>query len=328
MKLRSWLAANWFLPSLGLAVLAAWLFPGLGSKGGVLMPEVTVKVAISVIFLFQGLGLDARAMLHGAGQWKLHMLVQCFTFLLFPAAGLMLDAMFGQFLPPSIRVGFLYLFVLPSTISTAVVYTMQAGGSTAAAVFNATLSSVMGVFLTPVWVGVLLAGVGGEAAAGYDVWSVLRQLFVLVLIPLGVGMLLRPMLRTRVDAHRKKLSNTSSALVLYMVFTAFCDSFAGGVWSTAEPVTLVLVLAAVAAIFGVSSWGAWAGAGALKLGRAERVTALFCAPQKTLATGVPMAQLLFADRSDIGLILLPLMLYHPLQLLVGGVLVDRLARRK
>lgn len=306
-------------------MVLAWLHPPLGAKDGPFHPAVATKVGIALIFLLQGLLLDLAAMRQGAGQWKLHLLVQGFTFLGFPIAGLAIDALGGGLLPPSLRLGFLYLFVLPSTVSTAVVYTTQAGGNTPAAIFNATLSSLIGVFATPLWTGVLVEA-GSTGHGNYDPWSALRQLVLLVLLPLVVGMALRPSLRAQVDPRKKKVGNFNSALVLFMVYVAFCDSFGGGLWSRTDSSLLFEAVLGVALALGLSSWLAWKTAAWLGLGRPEQITSLFCAPQKTLASGVPMAGLLFAGRPDLGLILLPLLLYHPLQLLVGGVLVDRLRK--
>lgn len=328
MSLRRWLAANWFLAGLAVAVLLAWLAPGVGSKEGPLNPSVAVKGAIAVIFLLQGLLLDGAALRQGAGRWKLHILVQAFTFLLFPLAGLALDAVAGESLPSGLRLGFLYLLVLPSTVSTAVVFTTQAGGSTPAAVFNATLSSLLGVFATPLWTGWLLDVSGAEAGAAYRPGAVLMQLILLVLLPLAVGMALRPAVRRWVDPRRKLLGNLNSLLVLVMVYTAFCDSFEGGIWTRTPPPLLLGTLVGVVLLFASATLTAWWAAGRLGLERVEQITALFCAPQKTLASGVPMAKLLFPGNPELGLILLPLLLYHPLQLLVGGVIAARLGRAR
>src|SRR5690606_26542871 len=143
---------NGFLLGLLLAVAAAFVFPGPGSRGGALQPELLGNAGIALILFLQGLSLAMEKIRAGAANWRLHAIIQAFTFIVFPLVGLLLDRIvpaFWQSQPYAVRQGFLYLCVLPSTISTSVVLTAVARGNTAGALFNAALSNILGVLVTP-----------------------------------------------------------------------------------------------------------------------------------------------------------------------------------
>ncbi len=322
--MRRLLQRNGFVLALPLAVGLAWLVPGWGASGGVLRSELTTKVAVVLIFFSQGLTLPAAALRQGALQWKLHVLVQGFTFLLFPLIGIALDALAGPGLPPDLRLGFLFLCVLPSTISTSVVLTTVAGGNTAGAIFNAVLSNVAGVFITPLWVTWLMKAGGQVQPLG----PIVREIILLLLVPLVLGQVSRLGLRAWVDVRRKRLGDLNSALILFIVFAAFCNSVEAHVWSRYGAGTTLWALAGVLLIFALAMGVVAVLARLVRLDRADRIAASFCAPQKTLASGVPLAKVIFGAHPGLGLILLPVMLYHPLQLLVCGLLAGRWSRER
>ncbi len=322
--MKLFLARNWFVLSLPTVVLLAWVIPGLGAGGGPLHPEVTTRWAVAAIFLAQGLTLPVAALRQGAGHWRLHLPVQAFTFLVFPLLGLALDAAIGRHLPADLRLGFLFLCVLPSTVSTSVVLTGIAGGNTVGAIFNAALSNVLGVFITPLWVAWLMEKGGGVQPLG----PVLQDLFLLLLLPLGVGQLLRAGLAGWAERRKRALGNACSGLILFLVFAAFCNSVRDGLWQAYPATLLARAVAGVGAVFLLATGLVLLLARLTGLGRADRIAATFCAPQKTIASGIPLAKAIFGAHPGLGLILLPILLYHPLQLLACGLLADRLARKQ
>lgn len=320
----AFLARNWFVLSLPLAVALAWLVPDLGASGGWLRTEITTKAGVAIIFLLQGLTLPAAALRKGVSQWRLHLLIQCFTFLLFPVLGIALDKVAGGLLPADLRLGFLYLCVLPSTVSTSVVLTGLAGGNTVGAIFNAVLSNVLGVFITPIWIAWLMKAGGSTQALG----PVVAEIVLLLLVPLGIGQVLRLRLAGFADKRKKILGNVASGIILFIVFAAFCNSVKQRLWSQhGLGVTLSAALG-VLVVFALAMGLVEAISRLLKLDRGDRIAASFCAPQKTLASGVPMAKIIFGAHPGLGLILLPILFYHPLQLFVCGVLADRWGRSK
>jgi sodium/bile acid cotransporter 7 len=319
-------AKNWFVLSLPLAVALAWAIPEAGATGGWLRSDVTTKVGVAVIFFFQGLTLPLAQMRAGAMQWRLHVVVQTFTFLWFPLLGIALDALLGTRLTPDLRLGFLYLCVLPSTVSTSVVLTTMARGNTAGAIFNAVLSNLLGVFITPLWVTWLMKTSGQAQPLG----PVMVEIVMLLLVPLVIGQAVRlaKNVGAYADARKKLLGNVSSGIILFIVFAAFANSVKAQIWSQYGTGVTVTALGGVLVIYALASGGVELLARVFRLDRGDKIAASFCAPQKTLASGVPMAKVIFGAAPGLGLILLPIMFYHPLQLVVCGALAAYWARRE
>ncbi len=322
--MKNFLARNWFIVSLPLAIALAWLVPDAGATGGWLRSEVTTKLGVALIFLFQGLTLPSSALKQGASQWRLHLLVQAFTFLLFPLIGMALDVLVGPHLPPDLRLGFLFLCVLPSTVSMSAVLTGLAGGNTVGAIFNAALSNIIGVFITPIWVAWLMKSGGQSQPLG----GVVKEIVVLLLLPLAIGQIIRVFATSWADKNKKRLGNAASGLILFLVFTAFCNSVKAQFWAQQSAGVLLTASVGVILIFIIAIALIEVLARMLKLDRPDRITATFCAPQKTIASGIPLAKAIFGAHPGLGLILLPILFYHPLQLIVCGVLADRFARQK
>ena len=318
----TWLRRNWFVPGLLAAVALAWLFPAAGAKGGLLRTEYSAKAGVALIFFLQGLTLSLAALQCGVLRWRLHALVQGWIFLLFPLTGLLLNRVAGGALPPDLRLGFLFLCVLPTTVSTAIVFTAVAGGNTGGAVFNATLSNLLGIALTPLWTRWLMQAGGRSLPLG----PVILDIALLLLAPLAAGQALRPWLGRWADARRARLAAVNSGIVLFIVYAAFAGSVRAGVWERYGASTTLRALAGVLLLFGVVMGAVYLTVRAARLDRGDAIAGLFCASQKTLAAGVPMAQLVFGANPGLGLILLPVMLYHPLQLMVHGLLATRWSR--
>jgi len=320
----AFLSRNWFVLSLPLTVALAFLVPEAGASGGWLQSQVTTKAGVAVIFLLQGLTLPSAALRKGLSQWRLHLLVQSFTFLFFPLLGIVLDRALGHFLPPDLALGFLYLCVLPSTVSTSVVLTGLAGGNTVGAIFNAVLSNVLGVFITPLWIAWLMQ----KGGSSQPLAPVIVEIIALLLVPLGIGQLLRLRLAAVADKRKKVLGNIASGVILFIVFAAFCNSVKSHLWTQHGPGVTAKAALGVLLVFAIAMAAVEGAARLLRLDPADRIAASFCAPQKTLASGVPMAKIIFGAHPGLGLILLPLLFYHPLQLLVCGMLADRWGRRR
>lgn len=321
-ELFSWFVRNWFMLGLVVSVLLASLFPEPGASGGVLHTELTTRIGIVVIFLLQGLTLPMSALVAGATNVRLHLLIQLFTFVILPLLGIVTDATLGSLLPPDLRQGLLYLCVLPSTIKTAVVFTSLAGGDAAAAVFSATLSSLIGVVATPLWIGFLARESGTTA----DLGPIVLEVVQLLIVPFFAGILLRRLFLRFADALKGATNHLASGIVLFVVYAAFCNSILEGTWQRHSWTISLLAFAIAAFVFALATGLSLLASRFVGLGRADTITVIFCAPQKTLASGAPLAKLIFTGSADLGLILLPLLFYHPLQLLAGGVLVSYLAR--
>jgi solute carrier family 10 (sodium/bile acid cotransporter), member 7 len=294
--------------------------PWLGAPGGPLRPEVTTRVGVALIFFLQGLSIAPAALRAGALRWRLHLTVQLFIFLAFPIAVLLLDVAGGGLLHEDLRLGFIFLAILPTTISGCVVYTAAAGGNAPGALFNSIFANVAGVIITPLWAALLLSARGDAM----PIAPLIGEIALLLLAPLALGQLLRPVLRGRMRPHPRLLSIVPSVIILYIVFAAFARSVESGAFRGAG-----ILAPATAALLALALFSA-ATAAAMFMGRRldfdtpDRIALIFCAPQKTLAAGAPMAQILFAGHPGLALILLPLILYHAVQLAGGAPLVARL----
>ena len=281
---------------------------------------------IALILFLQGLSLSLEKVKSGAGNWRLHLVVQTFTFVIFPLVGLLFQVVVPWLWPSEpepIRNGFLYLCVLPSTISTSVVLTDVARGNTAAALFNAALSNILGVVLTPVLVELLMRKTGQSSSIG----PLLLKIMLLTLIPFFAGMSLRPVLLRWVETYKPWVDRISNTVIVFIVYSAFCDSVQSRIWARNGLATTLLVFLFIVALFAGMSLLIYVSCRLLELNREDLIAAYFCSVKKTLAMGVPLAILIFGKRSDLSLILLPIMFYHPLQLFVNGVVANYWSKR-
>jgi len=232
---------DWFLLGMLLAVVLAWLLPAPGAKGGSLHPELLNKLGVSLIFFLHGLTLSFAALGAGARNWRLHLLVQACTFLLCPLLGVLLIASIGGHLSVDLRTGLFFLCALPSTVSSSVALTATAKGNVPAAVFNATLSSLLGVVLTPLWLSLVL----GAAGRALPIASVIVDLVEWLVLPLFIGQLLRPLLGAFATRHRTRIGVLDRLTILLLVYTSFCDSVQDGVWRAGDSALLISLLSSI-----------------------------------------------------------------------------------
>lgn len=317
-------SVDWFLFGLLGAAALAWWFPDPGAQGGILRPELLNKLGVSLIFFLHGLTLAFAALRAGGAQWRLHTVVQLSTFVWCPLIGVVVLWSLGSVLDANLTVGLFYLCALPSTVSSSVALTAAARGNVPAAVFNASLSSILGVVLTPLWVGLVLGATGQTLPIG----RVMLDLVLWLLLPLALGQLLRPLLGAWASRHRSKIGVVDRLTILLLVYTSFSDSVKSGVWlGSGVSVLLIALLFSVVMLTGLI-FVIGAVSRGLGFTTEDRIAAIFCGSQKTLASGVPMARLIFGAHPGLSVFLLPILIYHPLQLIVGGWLAARWAARE
>jgi len=317
------LPIDWFMGGLVAAVMLAWLFPAPGAAGGWLYPELLTKAGVALIFFLHGAGLSFAALKSGALRWRVHTVVQVTTFLVFPFIGLV--AYFGLEgrVGADLRMGLFFLCALPSTVSSSVAMTAAARGNVAVAVFNATLSSIVGVFLTPLWIGAVLKVSGQGLALGPVIFDLVRWL----ILPLALGQVSRPWIGAWINRHKAGVHLADRGTILLLVYTSFCDSFKDHLWSAHGGWMIALVIVASGALFALVMLFTARVSRALGFPREDTIAAMFCGSKKSLASGVPMAKLIFGASPALGMILLPIMIYHPLQLIACGLLVNAWNRR-
>ncbi|UZD96078.1 bile acid:sodium symporter [Pseudomonas corrugata] len=318
------MVTDWFLCGMLLATLLAYFFPGFGATGGAMHAEWVVNIGIFVVFFLHGVNLSGEQIRHGLKNARLHLTVQVFTFGVFPLIWLASNRLLGSHVPSLLMLGFFYLCALPSTISSSVALTGSAGGNVPAAILNASLSSVLGVFLTPLLVSLVV----GRGDGGIDLGSTLLDLCMMLLLPLVLGQFLRRWLAGFFGRYKRYTSIIDKLVILLLVYAAFCNSMVSGIWQQQGNGVLLSAVLGSAVLLAIILWMTTRTARTLRFNNADEIAAVFCASKKSLAAGVPMAALIFGTNPGLGLILLPIMIYHPMQLIVCSILAERYASRQ
>lgn len=320
LKLMPRLFIDHFSIALILTVLIASILPCAGITA-VIFQELTYA-AVGLLFFLHGAKLSRSALLAGLFHWRLHGAVLLTTFLAFPLLGLLLKPLLSPLLTPVLYAGVLFLCVLPSTVQSSIAFTSMAGGNVAAAITSASLSNVLGIALTPLWVGLLFKA---QSHNGH-ISQLLLPIFKQLLLPFLIGQLLRPWIGNWIDQHRHTLKWVDQGSILLVVYTAFSAAVIQHLWEQTS-ITALAGLVLVCAILLLLILACTYGAGRyFKFSRADQITLLFCGSKKSLASGVPLASLLFTT-SQVGLMVLPIMIFHSLQLLVCALLAQQLAAR-
>ena len=314
---------DWFLCGMFLATFLAWLFPHFGASGGSMHAEYVINIGVFVVFFLHGINLSSEQIRHGLKNWRLHLMVQGFTFVVFPLLWWLGNSVLGSHVPALLMLGFLYLCALPSTISSSVALTGSAGGNVPAAILNASLSSVLGIFLTP-WLVSLVVGNGSD---GIDLGATLLDLCAMLLLPLVLGQLLRPWLGRFFARHKRYTNVMDKVVILLLVYAAFCNSMISGLWQQQGGSVLLTAVLGSALLLALILWLTTRSARLLRFSPADEIATVFCASKKSLAAGTPMAALIFGAHPGLGLILLPIMIYHPLQLIVCSIMAEHYANR-
>ncbi len=305
-----------------LAVMAiATVFPCEG-RGAVFFDWLTT-LAIALLFFMHGAKLSREAILAGAGHWRLHLLVFACTFVLFPLLGLALKPLLTPLVGTELYLGMLYLCALPATVQSAIAFTSLARGNIPAAICSAAASSLIGIFLTPVLV-LLLMGVEGEAGSTLDsIGKIVMQL----LVPFVAGQIARRWIGARVTRNKGWLKSVDQGSILLVIYVAFSGAVVEGLWQLVPLVHLLGLVLACCLLLAIVLWLTQFLAKRLGFNLEDRITIVFAGSKKSLATGIPMAQVLFAGGA-LGTLILPLMIFHQIQLMVCAVLAQRYARRE
>lgn len=321
--MMSWLQRlkidRFLLVMIGVVLLAS-LLPARGTvKEGF---QYLTTLFIALLFFMHGAKLSREAILSGLGHWRLHLLVFISTFILFPLLGVAMQLVPDSFLPDALYIGFLFLCALPATVQSAIAFTSMAGGNVAAAVCSASGSSLLGIFISPVLVGVLIHS---QQAAGETV-NAISKIVLQLLLPFLLGHGMRIWIGGWVDRHRKLINITDRSSILLVVYVAFSEAVVEGIWHQVTGYSLLAVLLCtlllLAIVLVVNTWFARV----LGFSKADEITIVFCGSKKSLANGVPMANIMF-PASQVGMILLPLMIFHQVQLMVCALLARRYARQ-
>ncbi|MCE7046295.1 bile acid:sodium symporter family protein [Streptomyces purpurascens] len=303
-----------FILLLLATVGVAALFPARGSVADVASGASTA--AIAFLFFLYGARLSTREALDGMRHWRLHVTVLAATFVVFPLLGLAARGLVPVILTDPLYQGLLFLTLVPSTVQSSIAFTSMARGNVPAAICAGSFSSLVGIIVTPLLAASLLGGSGG----GFSADSLLKIVLQL-LVPFLAGQLLRRWIGGFVTRHKKVLGLVDRGSILLVVYTAFSQGMVQGIWHQVSPARLGGLLGVEAVILAVMLLLTWYGGKALGFSREDRITLQFAGSKKSLASGLPMASVLFGAHASLAV--LPLMLFHQMQLMVCAVIAKR-----
>jgi sodium/bile acid cotransporter 7 len=308
----------YLLALIGTVALAAVL-PARGV--GALVMDKAVYAAVATLFFLYGARLAPKAVLDGLAHWRLQSLVFTSTFILFPLIGLALTRLLRPFLPPELSFGLMFVCVLPSTVQSSIAFTSIARGNVAAALCSASVSNLFGMVLTPALVALLLSAHG----AGFS-FAAVKDIALQLLLPFIAGQALRPLIGAWLARHKAITAVVDRGSILLVVYAAFSAGMVADIWGQVTWFSLGLVLLLDMVMLGLVLVATTCASRWMGFSAEDEIAIVFCGSKKSMAGGIPMANILFPGHA-VGLIVLPLMLFHQAQLFTCATLARRYARR-
>ncbi|WP_288414286.1 bile acid:sodium symporter family protein [uncultured Acinetobacter sp.] len=316
------LALDRFTLLLFTMVLLASFVPIYGHAADIF--SVVTNIAIAILFFLHGAKLSREAIVQGIMHWRLHGLVFIFTFVFFPALGLLAKPVLVPILGQELYWGFLFMCFLPSTVQSSIAFTSVAKGNVAAAVCSASFSNLIGMFITPVMVSLFIFG---HSKHDYDPTSSIIQIALLLLVPFILGQLLRPYVFPLMAKVPSIVKAFDQGTILMVVYSAFSSAVIAGLWHQVGIGTLIALIISCSVLLTIIMLSAFYISRLLGFNREDQISIFFCGSKKTLASGVPMAQILFIGQ-PLGMIVLPIMIFHQIQLMTCGIIANYLAKQQ
>lgn len=314
---------DWFISGLFLMILVAWLIPGIGMDLQPVHLGLIIDIGVVLIFFFYGLKLDPAKLKAGMSNWKMHLAIQLTTFLLFPLLILLFYPLLKGTNLEMFWIGMFFLAALPSTVSSSVVMVSIAGGNIPGAIFNASISGIIGIAMTPFWMGLFLTG----AEEGFDFSHVLVQLITQIIVPVVAGLFLHRYFVRWINRHLRKLAAFDKIIILLIVYESFSRSVMSGIFFSVSWLALGgLFIAVISLFFIVLNFTGWM-AQKMRFTREDSITLQFAGTKKSLVHGSVFASVLFSGISGAGIFLLPIMIYHSFQLFYISVLARKMSKQ-
>lgn len=304
-------------------VILAYLFPFWGSKNSPIPLSLIGSIGVSLIFFFYGLKLSPEKIKTGLKNWKLHLLVQASSFILFPIIVIAIYPFVKTESNLTIWLGFMFLAALPSTVSSSVVMVSMAKGNIPAAIFNASISGLIGIVITPLWMSLFLQ----QTSTDFNLGSIYLKLITEILLPVIIGIALQRYLGHFVKKHSSYLTLFDKSIILLIIYKSFAQSFEEGVFNSVNLTDLVLIFIAVIILFSVVFFSINKLANVLAFNLEDRITAQFCGTKKSLVHGTVFSKILFKNTVSVGIILLPLMLFHFIQIFIISIIASKLEKQ-
>ena len=306
------------------SILLAWFFPEWGSPESGIPLDLIASIGISLIFFFYGLKLSSQEIKIGLRNWKLHILVQTTTFLVFPLIVLFFYPFIKTENGQTIWLAFLFLAALPSTVSSSVVMVSIAKGNIPAAIFNASISGLIGIVVTPLWMGLFLK----QTTIDFNLGEIYFKLITEILLPVVIGIFLQRYWGRFARKYSRYLTLFDKSVILLIIFKSFSHSFENQVFCAVDILDLFLIVTAVVALFFLIYFLTLSISRLLKFTIEDQITAQFCGTKKSLVHGTVFAKILFQQSATTGIMLLPIMIFHPIQILIISFVATKLGKRK
>lgn len=313
-----------FILGILLMILLAWLFPGIGGPNGLITLDTINHYGVIVLFFFYGLRLSPEKLKADLRNWKLHITIQALTFIVFPLLVLPFYPIFDGTVYLNLWLAVFFLATLPSTVSSSVVMVSIARGNIPSAIFNASISGMIGILATPLWMGIFL----DASNADFNLAQTFNDLLLQIFAPVILGLVLHKWLGAWALKYKHYNSMFDKAVILSIVYESFSTSLLNGIFDTLPIWTLIILSVSVIVLFFVvyiisnqiSKW--------LKLTREEQITVVFCGSKKSLIHGSVMASVLLAGSANGCLFLVPIMIYHAFQLFYISIVARRMSMEK
>ncbi len=313
-----------FIILLLVMILLAWLIPGIGETESWYSLDNITTIGVSLIFFFYGIKLSPRQIIGGLNNYKLHLVVQLSTFILFPVLVIAALPFIKSDENHIMWLSIFFLAALPSTVSSSVVMVGIAKGNISGAIFNASISGLLGIIITPLWMGLFM----DSETQGFNLLDAFTGLFIKILLPVIIGLTLHNKLGNIVLKNSKKLAWFDKIIILTIVYKSFSESFITGLFNTINTFDLSILAFSVIALFIVVYFSISKITSILKFSREDRITALFSGSKKSLVHGTVMSKVLFENMTSQGIFIIPIMIYHAMQLIVISFIAQKMSKDK
>lgn len=312
-----------FVLSIIAVIGIAYIFPDWGTADSKIPIDTISAIGISLIFFFYGLKLSPHKLKAGLKNWKLHLLIQLATFLIFPLVVLAFYPLMQNEDQRTLWLAFFFLAALPSTVSSSVVMVSMAKGNIPAAIFNASISGIIGIMITPLWLGPFVT----NAMTDFDFTEIYGKLILQIILPVVIGFLLQRFFGDLAQKYSKRLSLFDKLIILLIIYKSFAGSFDGNIFSAVSLIDLLVLFLAVLALFYIVFYLTGLVARKFKFSPEDQITAQFCGTKKSLVHGTVFSKILFGNMAWLGIILLPIMIFHATQIFILSIIAGTRARR-
>lgn len=308
-------------------VILAILFPSYGSKGGLLCPGLTTNIGVWLIFFLQGIALPTSELTKGYNPKRLHAFVLLWNYIIFPIIAGALILPLSDVISDELKIGFWMLAILPTTVSSAVVFSTVSKGNTSNAIFSTVFSNLLSVLFVPT---IAITYMSVESNVSISLSPLILKLFILIIAPLLLGQLIRQKIPEVSSTIANKTKGAGNWIIVFIVHCAFAESVSSKTLTQLGFISIFKVVLITVLILLLVSLLVWWSSIFLNLSKEERISAFFCSSQKSIATGLPLTTSILAfapSGMNTASVIIPLMCYHPAQLILAGILSGRWGSR-